>query len=599
MSFFDRESFQESYKRATLSTMRAIAADENLEADFSDKNKRGCLPLPTADIQEIRRARGRADLYALRHRYSDAGRQAEWDRNPTVTKIIRNSEEARLYSIGVQKMAGVGRNLDTMLENDCKNLSTDLREPADSLAVAIPLLIRERLNPNRQLPPSAQGLLWDWRDPIEAKAGSLLDSLADNLYEQEAFADLCLKIAQALGLDSDRSIELESDTDSSEDSSPDSASDQQAEEDFEAEQSDSADGELDESEQGLDSRHALQDDSANEEASEAGESGGLDKRGMIRDSPHYRIYTRKFDEEVRAEDLHDLHEIRKLYKQLSEGLKKLSQGTGRLANRLQRQLMAKQKRSWLFDQEEGAINPSRLANLVADPQNNLIFKREIETRFRNTLVTLLIDSSGSMRGRSITTAAMCADILGRTLERCAVKVEILGFTTRAWRGGRSREAWMANGKPPRPGRLNDLRHVIYKNADDNWRRAHCHLGLMLREELLKENIDGEALIWAYNRLVQRPEDRKILMVISDGLPVDNSTLLVNASNYLEEHLQYAIDQIEQHSKVELVAIGIGHDVTHHYKRAVTLNHPEQLAGALVHSLAALFDDKPPAKRPAV
>jgi cobaltochelatase CobT len=267
----------------------------------------------------------------------------------------------------------------------------------------------------------------------------------------------------------------------------------------------------------------------------------------------------------------------------------LQHATSKLANRLQRKLMAKQNRTWEFDLDEGLLDTSRLAQVIADPMNPLAFKQEKEMKFRDTVVTMLIDSSGSMRGRSITIAAMCADILGRTLERCSVRVEILGFTTRAWRGGQSREQWIAEGKPANPGRLNDLRHIVYKAADDPWQRSRRNHGLMMREEMLKENIDGEALIWAHNRLVTRAEQRKVLMVISDGLPVDNSTLLVNPSNYLEQHLKYAIEMIEVHSPVELIAIGIGHDVTHHYQRAVTITDAEQLGGAMTDQLAALFD----------
>jgi cobaltochelatase CobT len=274
---------------------------------------------------------------------------------------------------------------------------------------------------------------------------------------------------------------------------------------------------------------------------------------------------------------------------LDQQLVALQHATSKLANRLQRRLMAKQNRTWEFDLEEGILDSSRLAQVVVDPASPLAYKQEKQMEFRDTVVTMLIDSSGSMRGRSITIAAMCADILGRTLERCSVRVEILGFTTRAWRGGQSREQWIAGGKPSNPGRLNDLRHIIYKAADDTWHRTRRNLGLMMREELLKENIDGEALIWAHNRIVTRSEQRKVLMVISDGLPVDNSTLLVNPSNYLEQHLKYAIETIENRSPVELIAIGIGHDVTHHYGKAVTITDAEQLGGAMTDQLAALFD----------
>ncbi|HKI74420.1 MAG TPA: hypothetical protein VJ998_07250, partial [Pseudomonadales bacterium] len=305
----------------------------------------------------------------------------------------------------------------------------------------------------------------------------------------------------------------------------------------------------------------------------------------------YKPFTSAFDEMVPASDLCEPAELDRLRGVLDKHLQNSQIVISKLANRLQRKLMAQQNRTWEFDQEEGMLDTSRLPAIIIDPFHPLAFKREKEMKFRDTVVSLLIDSSGSMRGRSITIAAMCADILGRTLERCAVKVEILGFTTRAWRGGQSRELWLQQGKPPHPGRLNDLRHIIYKAADAQWRRARNNLGLMMREELLKENIDGEALLWAHNRIVHRDEERKILMVISDGLPVDNSTLLVNPSNYLEQHLKYAIDKIENHSPVELVAIGIGHDVTHHYRRAVTITDAEQLGDAMIEQLVDLFDEE--------
>ena len=314
-----------------------------------------------------------------------------------------------------------------------------------------------------------------------------------------------------------------------------------------------------------------------------------DDSGRIRVDYHYGAYSEAFDEVIRAEEICEPDEMLRLRQLLDQQLLSLQHATSKLANRLQRRLLAKQNRSWEFDLDEGILDTSRLPQVVVDPMNPLAFKQEKEIQFRDTVVTMLIDSSGSMRGRSITIAAVCADILGRTLERCSVRVEVLGFTTRAWRGGQSREAWINTGKPPNPGRLNDLRHIIYKAADDPWRHARRNLGLMMREELLKENIDGEALIWAHNRLVVRHEQRKVLMVVSDGLPVDNSTLLVNPSSYLEQHLKYAIETIENHSPVELIAIGIGHDVTHHYKRAVTITDAEQLGGAMTDQLAELFE----------
>jgi cobaltochelatase CobT len=305
----------------------------------------------------------------------------------------------------------------------------------------------------------------------------------------------------------------------------------------------------------------------------------------------YRAFTTKFDETVKAEELCDTAELDRLRAYLDKQLAHLQSAVGRLANRLQRRLMAQQNRAWDFDLEEGVIDVARLSRVVIDPMHPLSFKAERDTDFRDTVVTLLLDNSGSMRGRPITVAATCADILARTLERCGVKVEILGFTTRAWKGGQSREAWLQAGKPANPGRLNDLRHIIYKAADAPWRRARRNLGLMMREGLLKENIDGEALAWAHSRLIARSEQRKILMMISDGAPVDDSTLSVNAGNYLERHLRHVIEEIETRSPVELIAIGIGHDVTRYYRRAVTIVDAEELAGAMTEKLAELFDEQ--------
>ena len=305
---------------------------------------------------------------------------------------------------------------------------------------------------------------------------------------------------------------------------------------------------------------------------------------------HYRAYTRAFDEEISAEDLCDIDELSRLRQQLDQQLQNLQGVVSRLANRLQRRLMAQQTRAWEFDLEEGMLDAGRLARVVVNPMQSLSYKRERDTDFRDTVVTLLIDNSGSMRGRPITVAAMCGDILARTLERCAVKVEILGFTTRAWKGGQSRDRWVHDGKPRNPGRLNDLRHIIYKSADAPWRRARRNLGLMLREGLLKENIDGEALLWAYRRLLNRPEHRRILMVISDGAPVDDSTLSINPGNFLERHLRDVIRDIESRDTVELIAIGIGHDVTRYYRRAVTIVDAEELGGTMMQKLSELFDD---------
>jgi len=459
------------------------------------------------------------------------------------------------------------------------------------LSVAVGLLVRQRLT-GRELPPSAENVVSFWRDYVEEHAGSDLDQLRDVLHDQEAFANVCRHIIADLGLapELDEPPEMEDNDQETEttDEGAESESELTPEDvvlDDDTMVDENADGESTMVE--MDADMDLDELGAEADPDEA-PLQMPDEAGRIRVDVNYQAFTEDFDELVRAEELCEADELLRLRGLLDQQLVSLQHATSKLANRLQRKLMAIQNRTWEFDLEEGQLDASRLHQVIIDPMNPLAFKQEKEMEFRDTVVTMLIDSSGSMRGRSITIAAMCADILGRTLERCSVKVEVLGFTTRAWRGGQSRERWIASGKPSNPGRLNDLRHIIYKAADDPWQRTRRNLGLMMREELLKENIDGEALIWAHNRIVTRTEQRKILMVISDGLPVDNSTLLVNPSNYLEQHLKYAIEMIEDRSPVELVAIGIGHDVTHHYHRAVTITDAEQLGGAMTDQLAELF-----------
>ncbi len=425
------------------------------------------------------------------------------------------------------------------------------------------------------------------------KVGADLEALRAAQHDQREFATVCRHIAAELGLAAEMEDppEMESDQDETEtmDDGQDSDSEYSPEDvrlDDDVNMDEDSDGEASYAE--MDADMDLSDVLADADTDDAPQPA-TDDAGRIRTNYNYEPFTIEFDEVVTASELCDAEELSRLRALLDQQLLNIKQATSKLANRLQRKLLAKQNRTWEFDLDEGVLDTARLASVIVDPMHPLVYKQEKQIDFRDTVVSLLIDSSGSMRGRSITIAAMCADILGQTLERCSVKVEILGFTTRAWRGGQARERWIMDGKPVNPGRLNDLRHIVYKAADEPWRRARLSLGLMMREELLKENIDGEALIWAHNRIVTRPEQRRILMVISDGLPVDNSTLLVNPSNYLEQHLKYAIDVIENQSPVELVAIGIGHDVTHHYRRAVTITDAEQLGDAMTEQLAALFD----------
>ena len=592
----------ETYKRATAATLRAIAENDELDVTFG-KGAAGLrgqnihVPLPNVgcDAEELNALRGVGDEFALKMRYHDDGVHARnAPRAGPAQEMFEWVEDARVASIGSLRMEGVARNLEAALEAVCKQAAFDTvtAETEAPLSVAVGLIVRQRLT-GRPLPPSAENVVRFWRDFVEERAGAHIESLAECVYDQGEFAGRCRSLLADLGF----AAELEDLPEMQENDNEAETVEDGAEPDAEFAPEDvtlDEDSLGDEEGDGESTAVEMDADFDQEELgadSEPDEAPNHlpDDAGRIRVDYNYQAFAERFDEVVRAEDLCEPDELLRLRQLLDQQLLALQHTTSKLANRLQRRLLAKQNRSWEFDLDEGILDTSRLPQVVVDPMNPLAFKQEKQTQFRDTVVTLLIDSSGSMRGRSITIAAVCGDILGRTLERCSVRVEILGFTTRAWRGGQSRDEWINAGKPTNPGRLNDLRHIIYKAADDPWRHARRNLGLMMREELLKENIDGEALIWAHNRLVVRHEQRKVLMVISDGLPVDNSTLLVNPSSYLEQHLKYAIETIENHSPVELIAIGIGHDVTHHYKRAVTITDAEQLGGAITDQLAALFE----------
>ncbi len=602
MSSNDNDGPFEPFKRATASTVRAIAGDDEIEVTFghgppSMRGRSLRVPLPPlgATDAEIREVRGIGDEFALRLRHHDqALHSRSCPQSGTAQELFESVESARVAAIGSLRMEGVARNLDSALEARCNEQAFDrIQSQTEApLGLAVGLMVRERLT-GRKLPPTADHIVNFWRDWVESRASAELDALEAHLHDQEGYAEVSRSIIRDLGLaaeldepppmdESDNDTEtVDEDVDADSDFNPE---DVNLDDEMNGEENADAEATMVEMDADIDMQEA-QGDADNDDAPNL----GLDENGRIRVDFNYTPYTTEFDETIRAEELVEPEELGRLRSLLDQQLVPLAHATSKLANRLQRKLMAQQNRSWEFDLDEGMLDTARLASAVVDPLHPLVYKQEKEIEFRDTVVSLLIDSSGSMRGRSITIAAMCADILGRTLERCAVKVEILGFTTRAWRGGQSREKWIRDNKPGSPGRLNDLRHIIYKAADDPWRRARRNLGLMMREELLKENIDGEALIWAHNRLVTRPEQRRILMVISDGLPVDNSTLLVNPSNYLEQHLKYAIELIETASPVELVAIGIGHDVTHHYQRAVTITDAEQLGDAMTDQLASLFD----------
>ncbi|MEW9834211.1 cobaltochelatase subunit CobT [Mesorhizobium marinum] len=600
----------DAFKRAVTVCMRAISGDNELEVGFAkDKpalaGNRARLPeLPKKPSPaDVAVTRGLGDSMALRRachdmrihtRFAPEGKQAR--------AVFDAVEQARVEAVGALRMTGVGDNIGHMLEDKyAKANLADVRDREEApIEEALALMVREKLT-GRPAPRSGQRVVDLWRDWVEEKAGADLDHLAGNVDDQQAFARVVREMLASLEMAQDIGDEESSDdAEDSEDPQPqgEEQSEDGGEDDSGADQSQSEeqDASSEEEQAGeMEAADATSDEFSDDDEPDA-ETPGEAKRkdNPFADLPKqvdYKVFTTEFDETVGAEELCEEEELDRLRAFLDKQLANLQGVVGRLANRLQRRLMAQQNRSWDFDLEEGYLDPARLVRVVIDPMQPLSFKQERDTKFRDTVVTLVLDNSGSMRGRPITVAATCADILARTLERCGVSVEILGFTTRAWKGGQAREKWLKDGKPANPGRLNDLRHIIYKSADAPWRRARRNLGLMMREGLLKENIDGEALLWAHQRLVARPEQRKILMMISDGAPVDDSTLSVNPGNYLERHLRAVIELIETRSPVELLAIGIGHDVTRYYRRAVTIVDAEELAGAMTEQLASLFGEE--------
>ena len=600
----------EDFRQVTAATMRAIAREPEVNVTFSPDHPtlagaQARLSMPSRELppDEVAVVRGEADGFALRLRHHDSQLHARRQpAGPTARAIFDAIEQVRVEALGCRHMAGVQSNLAATLVEQCRQRGYNRVQSKEEapLAAVIGLLAREALM-GAATPAAARRMVDLWRGSLEGRVGRDLIGLGQHLDSQADYADAARQLIRDLELDEDDAAENELEDDENADSE-DANADAQAEA-GEAEGSSAASGMTQDVQEGS-GRDGSESDTGeadgemmpgagDEDSTRPGRSirPNSDLRSQ-RGEPPYRAFTTQFDEVVDAAQLCDPQELARLRMHLDQQLSHLQGVITRLANRLQRRLLAKQTRAWDFDVEEGMLDTARLSRVVVNPIYPLSYKVERETEFRDTVVTLLIDNSGSMRGRPITVAAMSADILARTLERCAVKVEILGFTTRAWKGGQAREKWLAEGKPAGPGRLNDLRHIIYKAADAPWRRARKSLGLMLREGILKENIDGEALLWAHDRLLGRPEQRRILMVISDGAPVDDSTLSVNPGNYLERHLRDVIDWIETYSPVELVAIGIGHDVTRYYSRAVTIVDAEQLGGTMMEKLAELFDEKP-------
>ncbi len=603
---------QEPFKRAVAACMRAMSGTKELEVTFAAdrpaliggaEGAKARLPEPARKLspREAAILRGHADSMALRLACHDVRTHKKLlPQQQNARAVFEAVEQARVEAIGSRRMEGVATNLSAMLDDRYhRGTYAEVTDRADApMEDAVALMVRERLT-GLAPPKSAQKIVDLWRPIIESRAGEELGRLDASIENQLAFGRAIQKLLANLDMIDESAVDQ---NETGEDDGAEQDQDSQEQEEGEADdlegsgetmQMDKSDDASDDMEDGtMDASEAptgeMLDEDGEGEDEDSRESRRPPTYGDIQRGPDYKAYTTKFDEMVLAEELCEPEELERLRAYLDKQLQHMSAIVARLANRLQRRLMAQQNRSWEFDLEEGVLDPARLTRIVIDPQQPLSFKREKDMDFRDTVVTLLLDNSGSMRGRPITVAATCADILARTLERCGVKVEILGFTTRAWKGGQSREAWLQGGKPANPGRLNDLRHIVYKAADAPWRRARRNLGLMMREGLLKENIDGEALDWAHKRLLARSEQRRILMMISDGAPVDDSTLSVNAGNYLEKHLRYVIEEIETRSPVELIAIGIGHDVTRYYRRAVTIVDAEELGGAMTEKLAELF-----------
>lgn len=604
-----KEDTLDTFKRALSSTVKAIAEDKEIEVVFggNSPSSEDKIILPEInnifDLDNLSSIRGTADNEALIHKYRNNNTYSEFLPNKEKNKKIYESlENSRIQILGSKYMRGVKSNLLSLYEKNCqeKNYSNVTSQSDLDIENALEIYLKKK-NDASLVPKSASHALSYWSKWLDSKIGDSIDGLLKNINDQEQFAQLANKLILDLKL---------YDTNENKDESEDDNKGQQTEEldnpdvDETESQSSMSDDDMENTEEEVQSEESeMPVDENNEEMQDLEDDGSENVKPQYKESKsietilsEYMIYSNQFDEVITAQDLCEDEELNRLRKYLDQQLKSFQTIISRLANRLQRKLLAKQNRSWEFNIEEGLLDTSRLTRVITDPFYSLSFKKEKDTDFKDTVVSLLIDNSGSMRGRPITVAAMSADILARTLEKCGVKVEILGFTTKAWKGGKSRESWMQNNKPPSPGRLNDLRHIIYKAADEPWRRSKKNLGLMMREGLLKENIDGEALLWAHKRLQNRYEARKILMVISDGAPVDDSTLSVNSGNYLEKHLRGAINWIENKSDVQLLAVGIGHDVTRYYKKAVTIVDAEQLADVMTEQLVDLFEEYPIKKK---
>lgn len=600
----------ERFKQALIGTIHTLSGYTATNINFcsstvnnrqyqSKNNKENVyLPQPPEiqDAKTLQFIRGQADALALYLKYHDNDLPSPPDLTSGDAQNSFNAlEQVRVEALGSKKMAGVAANLQAVMEHNSHIEGHARMDKAEQLspAKALSLLVYETLT-GKTVPTASRKILQLWRNQLTPQGEKALKAMKEALTDQDHYAQATKQLLQAYSLlegeeeksDNGKEESSQDTADQNKDSNPDYPEEKQEQQESELEQ------QISQIPLNMEDQEKPDSVMGSDKSEKAGGPSQQppDILADVEDAS-YHIYTKLFDEVVTAEQICDVNELDFLRNQLDQQLQEIQNIISKLANRLQRKLMSQQIRSWNFDQEEGLLDASKLTRIITNPTNSLSFKQEKSTGFKDTIVTLLIDNSGSMRGRPISIAAMCGDILARTLERCSVKVEILGFTTQTWKGGHSREKWLADKRPQNPGRLNDLRHIIYKAADQPWRRAKRNLGLMLKDGLLKENIDGEALFWAWQRLKTRVEKRKILMVISDGAPVDDSTLSTNGSEYLENHLKRMIRKIENHAEIELIAIGIGHDVTRYYKHAVTITKAEELGGTMIHELTKLFDEK--------
>ena len=579
-----KNSQSETIKEAVTAATRAISGNKELEINFGGMGS--SLPHPPKTLKELSAYRGKADSLACVEKYRDKSVRIA-SNNEKVNSLIKVMEDSRVEILGSMNYPGIATNIKSKFDDKCK-LYESFEDHDDHLEIALETWLRNLCLPDIESNKSSLFLKY-WGKIFDNQEIELKERLIESLNDQSKFQEIAEDFLKNLNIDQEESEQEESDLEDENEQEEESAS--ESGEDEESQESDSS---------------PEQDNQEGDEETDA-DSGDIDEDAIVDENQEimtnqswleslvgqtstfsYKVYTRNFDEEIKAEDLCSPEELQRLRKHLDQLMGPSKATISKLAHRLQRFLMAQQNRSWEFNKEEGMLDSARLHKIITDPLTPLTYKIEKDTEFRDTSVSLLVDSSGSMRGRSMTVAAICADIISTTLERCNVKTEVLGFTTKQWKGGESRKMWMENGKPENPGRLNDIRHIIFKSADTPWRRGQKNFGLMLREGLLKENVDGEALIWAHDRLARRAEQRKILMVISDGAPVDDSTLSTNPTNFLDLHLRQVIHSIETQSDINLIAIGIGHDVTRYYKNAVTIHRAEELGGAMLEQLTDLF-----------